>query len=142
MGGVVCAALLFGVRLVVTAPGNIVAVRADFSTGQLAAVMNAWCGALLIVIAVGLLWELWSAAAPKPITDDFLKLLDDSFGRSWRRPRSWPWTRLGWAYGFTTIGALIALSAGLLASEALAAWRPAHQPTSRVETSETFAPVR
>ena len=40
-------------------------------------------------------------AEPKPITDDFLKLLNDSFGRNWRDPRTWPWTRMLWAYGFT-----------------------------------------
>jgi hypothetical protein len=159
MGGAVCAALLFGIRLIVTAPENIVTVfdyancsggssaappceRVAFYSGQLAAVMNAWCGVLLIVVAVWLLWELWSAAVPKPITDDFLKLLDDSFGRSWRRPRSWPWARLGWAYGFTTIGAVIAFSLGLIASEVLASSKPPHPPTFRVETSERFAPAR
>jgi len=41
---------------------------------------------------------------PIVITDDFLKLLDDSFGRNWRHLRSWPWARLGWAYGFTLAG--------------------------------------
>ena len=159
MGGVICAALVFGIRLIVTAPENIVTVfdftncnaassaaphceRVAFYTGQFAAVLNTWCGTLLIVVAVALLWELWSAAAPKPITDDFLKLLDDSFGHSWRRPRRWPWARLGWAYGFTTIGAVIALSLGLIATEVLASSRRAHPPTFRIETSERFAPVR
>ena len=47
---------------------------------------------------------MWNAAAPRPITDDFLKLLDDSFGRDWRKPRTWPWARLAWAYGFTIVG--------------------------------------
>jgi hypothetical protein len=63
---------------------------------------NLWCAVLLIAVAAWLLWELWNAVAPKPITDDFLKLLDDSFGRDWRKPRTWPWTRTVWAYGFTT----------------------------------------
>ena len=63
---------------------------------------NVWCGLLLIAVAAWLVWELWSAAAPKPITDDFLKLLEDSFARDWRKPRTWPWARVGWAYGFTS----------------------------------------
>jgi len=159
IGSVVCAALLFGIRLIVTAPENIVTVfdyancsavssaaptceRVAFYSGHLAAVMNAWCGVLLVVVAMWLLWELWSAAVPKPITDDFLKLLDESFGRSWRRPRSWPWARLGWAYGFTMIGALAAFSAGSIASQVIASSKPAHRPTFHVETSERFAPVR
>jgi len=155
----VCGALLFGSRLIVTAPQNIVTVfdfancyavppvvqpceRVAFKTGYLAVVMNAWCGYLFVAVAVWLLWELWSAVAPKPITDDFLKLLDDSFGRSWRRPHSWPWARLGWAYGFTMIGALTAFSLGLIASEVIASSKPARPPTLHVETSERFAPVR
>src|SRR5204862_462868 len=47
--------------------------------------------------------------APRPITDDFLKLLDDSFGRDWRSPRTWPWARIGWAYGFTLVGAAMTI---------------------------------
>jgi hypothetical protein len=159
MGALVCGALVFGIRLIVTAPQNIVTVldysncyagppivqpceQVAFKTGYLAVVMNAWCGYLFIAVAVWLLWELWSAVAPKPITDDFLKLLDDSFGRSWRRPRSWPWARLGWAYGFTMLGALAAISAGLIASAAIASARPPRAPIMHVETSERFAPVR
>ena len=75
--------------------------------GALNVAFNVWCGVLLIAVAAWLLWELWSAVAPKPITDDFLKLLDDSFGRDWRNPRTWPWARLGWAYGFTLVGATV-----------------------------------
>jgi hypothetical protein len=159
MGALVCGALLFGIRLIVTAPQNIITVldfsncyaappivqpceRVAFKTGYLAVLMNAWCGYLFIAVAVWLLWELWSAVAPKPITDDFLKLLDDSFGRSWRRPRSWPWARLGWAYGFTMLGAVAALSAGLIASAAISSARPARAPIMHVETSERFAPFQ
>ena len=75
--------------------------------------LNAWCGLLLVGVAAWLLWELWSAVAPKPITDDFLKLLDESFGRDWRRPRTWPWARMMWAYGFTLVGASFGRAAGL-----------------------------
>ena len=118
MGVLVCAALGFGTRLIVTAPDSIVTVfdftncyaappivqpceRVAYKAGALNVAFNVWCGLLLIAVAAWLLWELWSAVAPKPITDDFLKLLDDSFGRDWRNPRTWPWARMGWAYGFT-----------------------------------------
>ena len=101
-------------------------------------VLNVWCGLLLIAVAAWLLWELWSAAAPKPITDDFLKLLHDSFGADWRRPRSWPWARMGWAYGFTLVGAISALGMALLVSTAISSLRPAKAPTVHVETSHSF----
>jgi hypothetical protein len=105
-----------------------------YRAGTLNMAFNAWCGLLLIAVAAWLLWELWNAVAPRPITDDFLKLLDDSFGRNWRHPRTWPWTRLVWAYGFTLVGAALAI--GLLASAG--ALRPRHPPTPRVETSQRF----
>ena len=155
MGALVCGALAFGTRLIATAPDNIVTVldftncysggpivqpceRVAYRVGALNALLNAWCGALLVVIAAWLLWELWHAAAPKPITDDFLKLLDDSFGRDWRSPRTWPWARVSWAYGFTLLGAASALCIGLLASAAIASSRPAKAPTAHVETSQHF----
>ena len=78
--------------------------RVAYQAGALSVAFNLWCGLLLMAVAVWLLWELWNAVAPKPITDDFLKLLDDSFGRDWRKPRTWPWSRLLWAYGFTAGG--------------------------------------
>src|SRR5690349_7808109 len=118
MGMLVCGAAAFGTRLIVTAPDNIITVfdfsrcyaatpivqpceRVAYRAGTLNVLLNAWCGLLLIAVAAWLLWELWSMVAPKPITDDFLKLLDDSFGRDWRRPLTWPWARIAWAYGFT-----------------------------------------
>jgi hypothetical protein len=105
-------------------------------------VFSTWCGFLLVSVAAWLLWELWSAVAPKPITDEFLKLLDDSFGRSWRRPRSWPWSRLGWAYGFTLVGALSAFSLGVTLSTMVSSSSPAQSPSIRVETSERFRAVQ
>ena len=78
--------------------------RVAYRAGALNVAFNLWCGVLLIAVAAWLLWELWNAVAPKPITDDFLKLLDDSFGRDWRSPRTWPWARMVWAYGFTLVG--------------------------------------
>jgi len=137
MGALVCAAAAFGAQLIVAAPRNIVTAydftncyaappiaqpceRIAYRAGLLNVALNVWCGVLLIGVAMWLLWELWSAVAPKPITDDFLKLLDDSFGRDWRSPRTWPWARIGWAYGFTFAGATTAVGIGLLASALVA----------------------
>lgn len=156
MGMLVCGALGLGMRLVATAPDNIVTVfdftncyaappiaqpceRVAYRTGALNAVLNVWCGLLLLAVAMWLLWDLWSAVAPKPITDDFLKLLDDSFGRDWRSPRTWPWARLMWAYGFTLAGASLA---GLLFSTVISSSRPAKTPTVHVETSESFRQIQ
>jgi hypothetical protein len=153
MGLLLAAALGFGIELIVTAPGSIVPVfdltncyalppvvqpcqRVAYRVGSLNAVFNIWCGALLIAVAAWLLWELWSTVAPKPITDDFLKLLDDSFGRNWRRPRTWPWARIVWAYGFTLVGAGLAMSLGLMVS-AVVSSRLARAPT-HIETSQRF----
>jgi hypothetical protein len=156
MGALVCAALVFGARLIRSAPDNIVTVfdftkcyaappitqpceRVAYKAGMLNVVLNAWCGLLLVGVAAWLLWELWSATAPKPITDEFLKLLDDSFGRDWRRPRTWPWRRLGWAYGLTVVGASLALCLGMLVSAAVRSSAPVRTPA--VETSERFRPT-
>jgi hypothetical protein len=153
MGMLVCAALVFGTRLIVTAPSNIVTVydftacygaapivqpceRVAYRAGALNVVFTAWCGLLLVGMAASFLWELWSAVAPKPLTDDFLKLLDESFGRDWRNPRTWPWARIGLAYGFTLVGAAAAVCIGLLASAAMPS--PIKAPTVHVETSQRF----
>ena len=153
MGLLVCGAFGFGIRLVMTAPDSIVTVfdltncyaappivqpceRIAYRAGGLNAVLNFWCGLLLLGVGIWLLWELWTAVAPKPITDDFLKLLDDSFGRDWRRPWTWPWTRLAWAYGFTLVGVTWALWAGLMVSSAMS--RSAKAPSAHVETSQQY----
>jgi hypothetical protein len=86
-------------------------------------------------------WDLWSAAAPTPITDDFLKLLEDSFARDWRRPLTWPWTRMAWAYGFALVGVTSAVGMSLLIS-ALSASPTARAPTGLVETSEQFRVIQ
>jgi len=157
MGMLVCGALSFGTRLIATAPDSIVTVfdftncyaappivqpceRVAYKAGALNVVFNAWCGILLVAVGAWLLWELWSAVAPKPITDDFLKLLDDSFGRDWRSPSTWPWARVGWAYGFTLLGAVSVVCVALLVS-AVTASRPAKVPTVHVETSQRFRPI-
>jgi hypothetical protein len=156
MGAIVCGALVFGTELVVTAPHSVVTVfdftncyaappvvqpceRVAYRTGGLNMVMNLWCGVLLIAVAAWLLWELWNAVAPKPITDDFLKLLDDSFGRDWSRPHTWPWARVAWAYGFTLVGAVATLCVALVISSVTSS--SAKAPTGRVETSQSFRHV-
>jgi hypothetical protein len=158
MGMLVCGALGFGTRLIAAAPDNIVTVfdftncyavppivqpceRVAYRAGILNVVFNAYCGLLLVAVAAWLLWELWSAMAPKPITDDFLKLLDDSFGRDWRSPRTWPWARVGWAYGFTLLGAASAVCVALLVSAVIAS-RPAKARSVHVETSLRFRQIQ
>jgi hypothetical protein len=158
MGMLVCGALAVGMRLIATAPDHIVTVydftncyaappivqpceRIAYQAGTLNVVFNAWFGLLLVAVGAWLLWELWSAVAPKPITDEFLKLLDDSFGRNWRRPRTWPWARVGWAYGFPLLGAASTICVALLLSAVIAS-RPAKAPTVHVETSQRFRQVQ
>lgn len=130
MGMLLCGALVFGLRLIRTAPTSIVTISdytgcfaADvakpcegvtYRAGSLNLVLNVWCGVLMMIVAAWLVWELWNAVKPKPITDDFLALLDDSFGRDWRHPRTWPWTRLAWAYGFALVGAGLTVGLGLV----------------------------
>jgi hypothetical protein len=154
MGMLLGAALIFGVGLIATAPRNVVTVmdftgcyavppvlqpceRVAYRAGMLNAGFNAWVGILLLLVAAWLVWELWTAVAPKPITDEFLRLLDDSFGRNWRHLRTWPWARLGWAYGFTLVGATAALAIALIASNVVAA-HVARARAPRVETSQQF----
>src|SRR5262249_37700196 len=116
--------------------------RVAYQSGTMNVALNGWCGLMLVAVAAWLLWELWSAVTPAPITDDFLRLLDESFGYSWRRPRSWPWARLGWAYGFTLAGAVAAFCGGLLVSNVVSSLQQAHAPTIHVETSERFKVAR
>ena len=158
MGVLVYVVVGFGAHMIVSAPDSIVTVfdltncyaappitlpceRVVYRAGTLNAALNVWCGLLLTAVAAWLVWDLWSAAAPKPITDDFLKLLEDSFARDWRKPRTWPWTRIAWAYGFALAGVASALGASLLIS-ALSTSPPARTPAVRIETSEQFRVVQ
>ena len=85
-----------------------------------------------------MLWELWSAVEPKPITDDFLRLLNDSFGRDWRNPLKWPWARLFWAYGFTLVGAILTAGAACRSGRSSSRRIPPSAPTIRIDTSQSF----
>jgi thiol:disulfide interchange protein len=150
MGLLLCGALMIGVRLILLAPANIVTIydysncyvtsaappceRILYRAGWMNVGFNIWCGFLLISAAAWLLWDLWTAVAPRPITDDFLQLLDVSFGRNWRSLRTWPWARFGWAYGFTALGAAFAVVVALAASLVMSP--PPAVP--RVDTSQQF----
>ncbi len=158
MGVLFYVILGFGTQLIASAPHSIVTVfdltncyaappvtlpceRVAYRAGALNAAINAWCGLLLIVVAVWLLSDLWSATAPKPITDDFLKLLEDSFARDWRKPRTWPWTRVAWAYGFALVGVMSGMAMSLLIS-ALSTSPPVRAPTGPIATSEQFRVIQ
>ena len=116
--------------------------RVAYRTGELNVALNLWCGVLLMAVAAWLLWELWSAVAPKPITDDFLQLLDKSFGRDWRSPRTWPWARIVYAYGFTLVGVTVSVCIGLLISAVVSSRTPAKAASVHVETSQSFRLAR
>jgi hypothetical protein len=152
MGMLVCGVLAFGTRLIVTAPDRVYTkwdlsncdvpaaisscARIAYQGGGLNVVFTALSGVLLIGVAVWLLWELWGAVEPKPITDDFLRLLHDSFGQNWRNPCRWPWKRIFWAYGFTFVGATVSAVVGMMIW-ALVVPNDA-KPSIRIDTSQTF----
>ena len=158
MGVLVYAVAGVGTQLVASAPRSIVTKydftycyaappvplpceRVAYRVGTLNALFNVWCGLLLIAVAAWLVWDLWSAAAPKTITDDFLKLLEDSFARDWRKPRTWPWTRVAWAYGFALAGVMSGMAMSLLIS-ALSTSPPVRAPTGLIATSEQFRVIQ
>ena len=151
MGMLLCVVFGLGAVLIAAAPGRIVTVtdlsacydappipipcdRTLYRGGLLNVSFTALCGLLLIVVGIWFLWELWRAVEPRPITDDFLRLLNESFGHSWRTPLKWPWARLFWAYGFTSVGAALTFGVALLI------WSSAHTapPAAKIETSQTF----
>jgi hypothetical protein len=154
MGVLACMALGFGAQQMLSAPHHVVTIydftncyatpvvlpceRVAYRGGALNVVFTFMCGALLIVIAAWLLWELWMAVKPKPITDDFLKLLDDSFGRDWRNPLTWPWARMAWAYGFTLVGATSMAGLGLAIWMLASSSGVVRPPTVHVDTSQSF----
>ena len=152
MGGLLCGVLAFGIRLIATSPGRHYTVwdfskcyappvlspcaRVAYQGGGLNVVFTALSGVLLIGVAAWVLWELWGAVEPKPITDDFLRLLHDSFGRDWRNPFTWPWRRVLWAYGFTFIGATVSAGVGAMLWTLVVSNDA--KPTIRIDTSQSF----
>jgi hypothetical protein len=156
LGMLVCLTLGFGVLFIITSPSRIVAVsdltncygpppvtlpceRIMYRGGALEAAFTALCGVMLIGVAAWFLWELWGAVEPKPITDDFLRLLNDSFGRDWRNPVTWPWARVLWAYGFTLVGTTLTACAGVMIWTLVTSSVSAKAPTPNVTTSEGFS---
>jgi hypothetical protein len=153
MGMLVCLVFAFGIWLIVTSPDRLYVVmdrsncdaspapspceRIAYQGGGLNAVFTALSGVLPLGVGIWLLWELWSAVEPKPITDDFMRLLNDSFGRDWRNPFKWPWRRVLWAYGFTLVGATVSAGFGLIIWT-LVASATAKPPTIHIETSQSF----
>jgi hypothetical protein len=155
MGSIACALLWAGGTLISTAPDRIITAE-DLSacyasppvvrpcevivyrTGALNAAFSMLSGLFMIIAALWLVWELWDAVAPPPITDDFLRLLHDSFARNWRDPRTWPWSRLAWAYGFAVVGAAAAAAIGLAFWTLLTSSTPAKAPVIRIETSQDY----
>ena len=155
IGMYICLFLGFGVAILLSSPGQIVTAtdltacygappialpceRVEYLGGGLNAAFTALVGFLLIAGAAWLLWVVWTWVEPRPITDDFLKLLNDSFGRSWRNPFTWPWARVFWAYGFTAIGAT--LTAGVVVMVWTLIAPPAKIPAGKIDTSQTFRP--
>ena len=155
MGMLLCLFFGLGVYLIITSPTHIVTVpdltncygpppvptpcdRIVYRGGILNTAFVVLCGLTLIGVAVWMLWELWSAVEPKPITDDFLRLLNESFGLDWRNPLKWPWARLFWAYGFTIVGAMLTASAGTVIWAMVVSARASTAPVPKVETSQSF----
>jgi hypothetical protein len=155
MGMLICGFLSLGAALIVTAPDRIITAedlsgcyanpplqrpceRIVYRTGLLNSAFSGLFGTMSIILGSWMLWELWGAVAPKPISDDFLKLLNDSFARNWRDPRTWPWSRVFYAYGFTMLGCLIAVAAGLGVSRVISDLRPVKPAIIKVNTSEDF----
>ena len=159
MGMLVCITTSVGIALIMTSPKRIVAVpdltncyapppvtlpceRILYRGGALDAAFMALCGLMLIGVTVWLLWELWNAVEPKPITDDFLRLLDNSFGSNWRNPLRWPWTRVLWAYGFTVVGVTLTAGVGVMIWTLFASPNSTKAPSARIETSQSFTIAR
>ena len=155
MGTLVCLVSGLGAYLIVTSPSHIVAVsdltncyapppvavpceHIVYRGGMLNTAFIALCGLTLVSFAVWMLWELWSAVEPKPVTDDFLRLLNESFGRDWRNPLKWPWARVFWAYGFTMVGAVLTAGAGLTIWTLIVSFNPSKTLTPKIETSQSF----
>lgn len=153
-GMLLCGLLGFGLLFIVTAPDRIVVAedlsacyaatvvlpceRLVYMTGGLNAMFSVLIGAMSLAAGLWFLWELWSSAEPTPVTDDFLALLHTSFARNWRDPRTWPWLRMFWAYGFTALGVAITAAAAVLVWTMVSSSLEHIRPLANVETSERF----
>ena len=159
MGGLIAISAGFGGFFILMAPTRVV-TRLDLSAcyqvppvgipcerlvyvgGVLDAAFTALCGLMLAATSVWFLWELWLAVEPTPITDDFLRLLNDSFGRDWRNPLKWPWARMMYAYGFAAVGAILTAVLAVSLWTAFATSVSPHQAGPHVSTSQGFRLAR
>jgi len=155
MGILLAITLGFGLFLIATARTHIITLT-DLSAcygappiplpcdhiryrgGALDAAFTALCGMMLVGVALWSVWELWVAVEPRPVTDDFLRLLNDSFGRDWRNPLKWPWAHVLWAYGFTAVGAALTAVIGFNLWMVLASTPHPKRPAARVDTSQSY----
>jgi hypothetical protein len=153
-GMLLCGLIGFGLLFIVTATDRIVFAedlsrcyattvvlpceRLVYRTGGLNAMFSVLIGVMSLAAALWFLWDLWSTAEPKAVTDDFLALLHHSFARNWLDPRTWPWSRMFWAYGFTALGASLTAAAAVLAWTVVSSSQPGKPPVANVETSERF----
>ena len=155
MGLLISGFLSVGIAMIVTAPQRLVTAedlsacyapppvtlpceRIVYRTGALNMAFSGLFGMVAVLVGCWLSWELWAAVAPKPITDDFLRLLNDSFARDWRNPRTWPWSRMFYAYGFAFLGAALAVAGGLGVSRVVADLHPLRPAIIKVNTSQEF----
>jgi hypothetical protein len=144
-----------GVRLIATPPVRVVVVnnaracdammsapapcQRTVYRSRLGVVFTDVAGVMMLAVAAWLLRSLWGAAEPAPITDDFLGVLKESFGRrTWRDPKTWPWSRLKWAYGFTTVGVTIGLLLTIALSAAIRSMPSTRPPAATAETVQIF----
>ena len=153
MGLILFLLVALGMRLITTSPTACPAVRRvamhaappvpipcerTLYRGLLNVAFSAFSGFMMLAIALWMMWSLWSAPEAAPIMDDFLHLLSDSFARDWRNPKTWPWSRVWWAYGFTALGVGLGLVAAMAVSAALTSLPSARRPAPQVETLEIF----
>ena len=154
MGLILFLLVALGTRLIMTSPDRVVLLH-DVSQcyaappvpipcertlyrGLLNVAFSAFSGFMMLAVALWMVWSLWSVAEPAPIMDDFLRLLSDSFARDWRNPKTWPWSRVLWAYGFTALGVALGLVVTIAASAALASLPSAKRPAAQIETLQIF----
>ena len=130
--------LLHDVSQCYAAPPVPIPCERTLYRGLLNVAFSAFSGFMMLAVALWVMWSLWNAAEPAPITDDFLRLLNDSFARDWRNPRTWPWSRVLWAYGFTSVGVALGLVATIAASSALSSLPSTRRPAAQVETLPIF----
>ena len=145
-------------QLIVSAPHSIVTVfdftncyaappvvlpceRVAYRAGAMNAAFNAWCGLLLMAVAawlaLGVVERGRAQADHRRLPEAARRLVRARLAQ----PRTWPWTRMGWAYGFTLVGAAATLAVALFLSAEISSSEYAKAPLPHVETSQRFREV-